>query len=68
MAHLSDDKTSREDGAPGFVVGLDVGHPPFLRGEASLGGGPRLQKLAQKDDAAEVVGVVGGERGELVAN
>jgi hypothetical protein len=27
-----------------------------------------LQKLAKEDDAAEVVGVVGGERDELVAD
>ena len=39
-----------------------------LPGEAAGGWGPGLEELAKKDDAAEVVGVVGGERDELVAH
>jgi hypothetical protein len=37
-----------------------------LPGEAAGGWGPGLKELAEKDDAAEVVGVVGGEGDELV--
>jgi hypothetical protein len=40
----------------------------LLPREAARGGRPRLEELAKKDDAAEVVGVVGGERDELVAH
>jgi hypothetical protein len=39
-----------------------------LPGEAAGSWGPGLEELAEKDDAAEVVGVVGGEREELVAH
>src|SRR6266550_7184036 len=40
----------------------------LLPGEAAGGWGPGLKELAKKDDAAEVIGVVGGERDELVAH
>ena len=39
-----------------------------LPGEAAGGWRPGLEELAEKDDAAEMVGVVGGERDELVAH
>ena len=40
----------------------------LLPGEAAGGWRPCLKELAKQDDAAEVVGVVGGERDELVAH
>ena len=39
-----------------------------LPGEAAGGWRPGLEELAEKDDAAEMIGVVGGERDELVAH
>ena len=39
-----------------------------LPGEAARGWRPRVQELTKQDDAAEMIGVVGGEGDELIAH
>src|ERR1700722_15386500 len=46
---------------------LDCGRSQ-LPGEAARGWRPGLKELAKNDEAAEVIGVVGGEAEELVAH
>jgi PEP-CTERM motif-containing protein len=52
----------------GRIQVLDLLPRSRLPGEAARGWGPGLKKLAKKNNAAQMIGVVRGERDELIAH